>query len=146
MRSEPLPGSGAPGHLIHLEVPIAISLRSSRKFCVSRSCLTSLPGGIDVLPEKEEGKLAVIRLSLPRRVAESLPRFEGVPVGDSIAVGHLVADTIQIRADDLLEAVEQYPVREPGQVADMRRLVDELDGLARSYERLVGESELLNKG
>jgi hypothetical protein len=98
------------------------------------------------LSEKEKGKLAVIRLSLPRKVAEALPRFEGVPVGDSIAVGHLVADTIQIRADELLEAVEQYPVREAGQVADMRCLVDELDGLARSYERLVGESEPLHKG
>jgi hypothetical protein len=86
--------------------------------------------------------LAVIRLSVPRKVAEALPRFEGVPVGDSITVGHLIADTIQIRADELLEAVEQYPVREAGQVADMRRLVDELDGLARSYERLVGESGL----
>jgi hypothetical protein len=86
--------------------------------------------------------LAVIRLSVPRKVAEALPRFEGVPVGDSITVGHLIADTIQIRADELLEAVEQYPVREAGQAADMRRLVDELDGLARSYERLVGESGL----
>jgi hypothetical protein len=98
------------------------------------------------LPEKEKGKLAVIRLSLPRKVAEALPRFEGVPVGDSIAVGHLIADTIQIRADELLEAVEQYPVREAGQVADMRRLVDELDGLARSYERLLGETEPLDGG
>jgi hypothetical protein len=99
-----------------------------------------------VLPEKEKGKLAVIRLSVPRKVAEALPRFEGVPVGDSIAVGRLIADTIQIRADELLEAVEQHPVREAGQVADMRRLVDELDGLARSYERLVGESEPPDKG
>jgi hypothetical protein len=33
----------------------------------------------------------------------------------------------------------------PGEVTDMRRLVDELDGLARSYERLVGESESLDK-
>jgi hypothetical protein len=90
--------------------------------------------------------LAVIRLSVPRKVAEALPRFEGVPVGDSIAVGRLIADTIQIRADELLEAVERYPVREAGEVADMRRLVDELDGLARSYERLVGESEPLDKG
>jgi hypothetical protein len=98
------------------------------------------------LPEKEKGKLAVIRLSLPPKVAEALPRFEGVRVGDSIAVGHLIADTIQIRADELLEAVEQYPVREAGQVADMRRLVDELDALARSYERLVGESEPLDEG
>ena len=85
--------------------------------------------------------MAVIRLSVPRKVAEALPRFEGVPLGDSIAVGHLIADTIQIRADELLEAVEQCPVREAGQVADMRRLVDQLDRLARSYERLVGESE-----
>jgi hypothetical protein len=99
-----------------------------------------------VLPEKEKGRLAVIRLSVPRKVAEALPRFEGVPVGDSIAVGHLVADTIQIRADELLEAVEQHPVRPAGHVTDMRRLVDKLDGLARSYERLVGESEPLDKG
>jgi hypothetical protein len=99
------------------------------------------------LPEKENGKLAVIRLSVPRKVAEALPRFEGVPIGDSTAVGHLIADTIiQIRADELLEAVEQYPVRTAGEVADMRRLVDELDGLARSYERLVGESEPLDEG
>jgi hypothetical protein len=90
--------------------------------------------------------LAVIRLSVPRKVAEALPRFEGVPVGDSIVVGHLIADTIQIRADELLEAVEQYPMREAGQIADMRRLVDELDGLARSYERWVGESETRDEG
>ena len=90
--------------------------------------------------------MAVIRLSVPRNVAEALPRFEGVPVGDSIAVGHLIADTIQIRAEELLEAVEPYPLREAGQVADMRRLVDELDGLARSYERWVAESETLNEG
>ena len=86
--------------------------------------------------------MAVIRLTVPRKVAEALPRFEGVPIGDSITVGHLIADTIQIRADELLEAVERYPVKKAGQVADMRRLVDELDGLARSYERLVGESRL----
>lgn len=91
------------------------------------------------------GKLAVIRLSVPRKVAEAPPRFEGLPVGDSIAVGHLIAGTIQIRADELLEAVEQYPVSEAGEVADMRRLVDELDGLARSYERWVGESESQDK-
>jgi hypothetical protein len=90
--------------------------------------------------------VAVIRLSVPRNVAEALPRFEGVPVGDSIAVGHLIADTIQIRAEELLEAVEPHPLREAGQVADMRRLVDELDGLARSYERWVAESETLNEG
>ena len=96
--------------------------------------------------EKEKGKWAVIRLSVPRKVAEALPRFEGVPIGNSITVGHLIADTIQIRADELLEAVERYPVREAGQVADMRCLVDELDGLARSYERLVGESEPLDEG
>ena len=90
--------------------------------------------------------MAVIRLSVPRKVAEALPRFEGVPVGDSITVGHLIADTIQIRADELLEAVEQYPVGEAGRVADMRRLVDQLDGLARSYERLVGESGPLDEG
>jgi hypothetical protein len=98
------------------------------------------------LSGKEKGKLAVIRLSVPPKVAETLPRFEGVPVGDSIAVGHLIADTIQIRADELLEALEQCPVTESGQVADMRRLVDELDGLARSYERWVGESETLDEG
>lgn len=90
--------------------------------------------------------MAVIRLSVPRKVAETLPRFEGVPVGDSIAVGHLIADTIQIRADELLEAVARYPMKEAGQVGDMRRLVDELDGLARSYERLVGESEPPDEG
>lgn len=90
--------------------------------------------------------MAVIRLSVPRKVAETLPRFEGVPVGDSIAVGHLIADTIQIRADELLEAVARYPMKEAGQVGDMRRLVDELDGLARSYERLVGESEAADEG
>jgi hypothetical protein len=89
--------------------------------------------------------LAVIRLSVPRKIAEALPRFEGVPVGDSIPVGHLIADTIQIRADELLEAVERCPMTKPGEVADMRRLVDELDGLARSYERLVGESESLDE-
>jgi hypothetical protein len=60
-------------------VAIAISLRSPRKFCVSTSCLTSRAGGIDVPPGKEKGKLAVIRLSVPRKVAEALPRFEGVP-------------------------------------------------------------------
>jgi hypothetical protein len=97
------------------------------------------------LGEGEKGKLAVIRLSVPRSVAEALPRFEGVPVGDSIAVGHLIADTIQIRADELLEAGEQCPMAEAGQVADMRRLVDELDGLARSYERWVGQSESLDE-
>jgi hypothetical protein len=98
------------------------------------------------LSKKEKGKLAVIRLSVPRKVAEALTRFEGVPVGDSIAVGHLIANTIQIRADELLEAVEQkHSVREAGQVADMRRLVDELDGLARSYERLVGKSQPLDE-
>jgi hypothetical protein len=96
--------------------------------------------------EKEKGKLAVIRLGVPRKVAEALPRFEGVPIGNSITVGHLIADTIQIRADELLEAVERYPLREAGQVADMRRLVDELDRLARSYERLVDESEALDEG
>ena len=90
--------------------------------------------------------MAVIRLTVPRKVAEALPRFEGVPIGDSITVGHLIADTIQIRADELLEAVERYPVKKAGQVADMRRLVDELDGLARSYERLVDEREALDKG
>jgi hypothetical protein len=37
-------------------------------------------------------------------------------------------------------------MREAGQVADMRRLVDELDGLARSYERWVGESETRDEG
>jgi hypothetical protein len=99
-----------------------------------------------VLLGEGEGKLAVIRLNVPRKVAEALPRFEGVPIGDSITVGHLIADTIQIRADELLEAVERYPLREAGQVADMRRLVDELDGLARSYERLVDESEALDEG
>jgi hypothetical protein len=103
-------------------------------------------GCIDVLPEKEKGKLAVIRLSVPRKLAEALPRFEGVPIGDSIAVGHLIADTIQIRADELLEAVEQCPMGEAGQVADMRRLVDELDALARCYERWVEESEPLDEG
>ena len=84
--------------------------------------------------------MAVIRLSVPPTVAETLPRFEGVPVGDSIAVGELVAGTIQIRADELLEAVEQDPAG-AGRGGDMRRLVDTLDGLARSYQRLVGESE-----
>jgi hypothetical protein len=94
-----------------------------------------------VFRRRRKGKLAVIRLSVPREVAEALPRFEGVPVGDSISVGHLIADTIQIRADELLEAIDQSPVGEAGQVADMRRLVDQLDRLARSYERLVCESE-----
>src|SRR5215204_1544431 len=129
---------GGSGHRHFFAVPAEVLL--------STSCLTSLAGGIDVLPEKEKGKLAVIRLSVPRKVAEALPRFEGVPVGDSSTVGRLIADTIQIRADELLEAVEQCPVREAGQVADMRRLVDELDALARSYERLVGESEPPDEG
>lgn len=89
--------------------------------------------------------MAVIRLSVPPEVAEALPQFEGVPVGDSIAVGHLVADTIQIRADELREAVEHDPATD-SRGADMRHLVDELDGLARSYQRLVGEREPLGNG
>jgi hypothetical protein len=90
--------------------------------------------------EKEEGRLAVIRLSVPPTAMEALPRFECLRVGDSIAVGHLIADTIEIRTDELLEAAEPHSARKANHVGDMRCLVDELDGLARSYERLVGES------
>jgi hypothetical protein len=89
---------------------------------------------------RRRSKLAVIRLSVPPNTTEALPRFECLPVGDSIAVGHLIADTIEIRADELLDAVEPHSLKEADRAPDMRCLVDELDGLARSYERLVGES------